>query len=224
MYAQWFSAGEETQPGQPGGRDRAPRRRAWRGDPVRYHHLHPPGPGHDHGHPGEAASAAARLRFSRPSRPRSGRCLSTRTCSHRRRTTRRTSAKHPVQTDAGPAPAAAGRPGRAGADRRGHDPAYPRAGAPRRRGGSPLSATRCSRLIRRTGERLQQDGRVRVRITIGADGRVTAIEQLSATHEAFWRATQRQAMSRWRFRPATVDGRPIASTMVMTVTFRIPDA
>ena len=73
-------------------------------------------------------------------------------------------------------------------------------------------------------ERLQQDGRVRVRITIGADGRVTAIEQLSATHEAFWRATQRQAMNRWRFRPATVDGRPVASTMVMTVTFRIPDA
>ena len=73
-------------------------------------------------------------------------------------------------------------------------------------------------------ERLQQDGRVRVRITIGADGRVTAIEQLSATHEAFWRATQRQALNRWRFRPATVDGRPVTSTMVMTVTFRIPDA
>lgn len=73
-------------------------------------------------------------------------------------------------------------------------------------------------------ERLQQDGRVRVRITIGTDGRVTAIDQLSATHEAFWRATQRQALSRWRFRPATVDGRPVVSTMTMTVTFRIPDA
>lgn len=73
-------------------------------------------------------------------------------------------------------------------------------------------------------ERAQQDGRVRVRITIGTDGRVTAIDQLSTTHEAFWRATQRQALNRWRFRPATVDGRPVVSTMTMTVTFRIPDA
>jgi protein TonB len=73
-------------------------------------------------------------------------------------------------------------------------------------------------------ERLQRGGRVLVRITIGANGRVTAIEQMSATSEAFWRATQRQALNRWRFRPATVDGRPIESTMTMTVTFRIPDA
>ena len=73
-------------------------------------------------------------------------------------------------------------------------------------------------------ERAQQAGRVRVRITIGTDGRVTAIDQLSTTHEAFWRATQRQALNRWRFRPATVDGRPVVSTMTMTVTFRIPDA
>jgi hypothetical protein len=28
----------------------------------------------------------------------------------------------------------------------------------------------------------------------------------------------------WRFRPATVDGRPIEATRVMTVTFRIQDA
>jgi protein TonB len=68
-----------------------------------------------------------------------------------------------------------------------------------------------------------RNGSVRVRITIGTDGRVSAIEQLSATDASFWRVTERQARGRWRFRPATVDGRPIVSTMVMTVTFRIPD-
>lgn len=68
-----------------------------------------------------------------------------------------------------------------------------------------------------------RNGSVRVRITIGTDGRVSAIEQLSATDASFWRVTERQARSRWRFRPATEDGRPIVSTMVMTVTFRIPD-
>jgi len=73
-------------------------------------------------------------------------------------------------------------------------------------------------------ETAQREGSVRVRITIGPDGRVTAIEQLSATNDSFWRITQRQAMNRWRFRPATVDGRAIVSTMVFTVTFRLPEA
>jgi protein TonB len=68
-----------------------------------------------------------------------------------------------------------------------------------------------------------RNGSVRVRITIGTDGRVSAIEQMSASDSSFWRVTERQARSRWRFRPATVDGRPIVSTMLMTVTFRIPD-
>ncbi len=76
----------------------------------------------------------------------------------------------------------------------------------------------------RERERLQQEGRVRVRVTIGTDGRVTAIEQLSSTQEDFWRVTERQARTRWRFRPATVDGRPVVSTMMMTVTFRLPEA
>lgn len=73
-------------------------------------------------------------------------------------------------------------------------------------------------------ERLQREGRVQVRITIGTDGRVTAIEQISSANEEFWRVTQRQALNRWRFRPATVDGRPVVSTMVFTVNFRLPDA
>lgn len=76
----------------------------------------------------------------------------------------------------------------------------------------------------REQEAAQRTGSVRVRITIGTDGRVTAIEQLFATNDSFWRVTERQARSRWRFRPATVDGRPVVSTMLMTVTFRIPDA
>lgn len=76
----------------------------------------------------------------------------------------------------------------------------------------------------RSMEQAERNGSVRVRITIGTDGRVSAIEQLSATDAAFWQVTERQARNRWRFRPATVDGRPVVSTMVMTVTFRIPDA
>jgi periplasmic protein TonB len=73
-------------------------------------------------------------------------------------------------------------------------------------------------------ERAERVGSVRVRITIDTNGRVAAIEQISATSAAFWRVTEQQARNRWRFRPATVDGRPVQSTMVFTVTFRLPDA
>ena len=72
--------------------------------------------------------------------------------------------------------------------------------------------------------RAERDGVVRIRLTIAANGRVTAVERLSATSDAFWRATQQQALNRWRFRPATLDGRPVQGVKVMTVNFRIQDA
>jgi protein TonB len=73
-------------------------------------------------------------------------------------------------------------------------------------------------------ERAQRSGSVQIRVTIGANGRVIAADRVSATSDAFYAATERQALRHWRFRPATVDGRPIEATRVMTVTFRIQDA
>jgi protein TonB len=72
-------------------------------------------------------------------------------------------------------------------------------------------------------ERAQRDGTVRVRVTIGPDGRVTAVERLSATSDAFWRVTREQAMRHWRFRPATLDGRPVEGSKDVTLNFRIAD-
>ena len=67
------------------------------------------------------------------------------------------------------------------------------------------------------------EGSVTVRVSIGADGKVTAIERLSATDEAFWIATQRHAMRKWRFRPATRDGVAVTGTKVLTVHFKLTD-
>ena len=69
--------------------------------------------------------------------------------------------------------------------------------------------------------RAERSGTVRVRVTIGIDGRVKAIEKLSATSDAFWTATERHALARWRFRPATVDGRPVETTKTMNVQFEL---
>lgn len=65
------------------------------------------------------------------------------------------------------------------------------------------------------------EGIATVRVSIAADGRVTAAECLSATSEAFCRVTVSQAVSKWRFRPATRDGRPVDASKVMTVRFEL---
>jgi protein TonB len=71
--------------------------------------------------------------------------------------------------------------------------------------------------------RLQRDGRVQVQVTIGPDGRVTDVARISATSDAFWQVTREQALRHWRFRPATVDGRPVQETRTMSLVFRIVD-
>jgi len=58
-----------------------------------------------------------------------------------------------------------------------------------------------------------------VRVLVGTDGRVKAIERVSATSDAFFAATRRQALSQWRFRPATRDGVGVESWYRMSVTF-----
>jgi protein TonB len=73
-------------------------------------------------------------------------------------------------------------------------------------------------------QRAQREGRVQVRVTIAPSGRVSAVARLMATSDAFWRVTEQQALNHWRFRPATVDGRPVEGSKVMTLIFRIGNA
>lgn len=65
------------------------------------------------------------------------------------------------------------------------------------------------------------EGVVTVRVLIGSDGRVKAVEQVSATDPDFFRATERHARRSWRFKPATRDGVPIESWRQLTVRFKM---
>lgn len=69
--------------------------------------------------------------------------------------------------------------------------------------------------------RRELEGTATVRVLVGPDGRVSRVEIVSATHPDFGRATERQALSKWRFRPATEDGTPVPSWQTMTVRFTI---
>lgn len=68
---------------------------------------------------------------------------------------------------------------------------------------------------------LGEEGIVTVRVLIGVDGRVKAVERVSADSDGFFQATRRHALARWRFRPATRDGVPQEVWKQMTVRFRI---
>ena len=70
-------------------------------------------------------------------------------------------------------------------------------------------------------QRAGAEGSVAIRLLIGADGRVKAAEKVRATSDAFYRATERHALRHWRFRPATLDGKPVESWKTLVVQFRL---
>ncbi|WP_404336003.1 energy transducer TonB [Sphingomonas sp. MMS12-HWE2-04] len=69
--------------------------------------------------------------------------------------------------------------------------------------------------------RAQRDGSVKVRVLIGTNGRVKAVEQVDATSQAFFEATRRQALARWRFKPASRGGVAEESWMTLSVRFEL---
>jgi protein TonB len=74
------------------------------------------------------------------------------------------------------------------------------------------------------GERRDgREGRVTVRVLIGTDGRVKQVERVSAASDAFFASTQRRALEKWRFKPATRDGEPFEVWRTMSVSFVIKD-
>jgi protein TonB len=67
------------------------------------------------------------------------------------------------------------------------------------------------------------EGSCQVSVTIAPNGHVTAVRALACADDAFYRATERQALRSWRFEPATRDGVGVESTLTQTVQFRIRD-
>lgn len=69
--------------------------------------------------------------------------------------------------------------------------------------------------------RSEREGEVSVRVLVGTDGRVKQIELIESPHVDFWNATRKQALNKWRFTPATKDGKPFESWMTLKVRFEI---
>lgn len=70
-------------------------------------------------------------------------------------------------------------------------------------------------------QRREIEGVVKVRVLIGTDGRVKAVELISTDSPGFFAETKRRALAKWRFKPATRGGVAEESWKTMTVRFEI---
>jgi periplasmic protein TonB len=70
-------------------------------------------------------------------------------------------------------------------------------------------------------QREEIEGAVQVRVLVGTDGRVKAVEEIASSSPGFFAETRRRALAKWRFRPATRGGTAEESWVVMTVRFQL---
>lgn len=68
-----------------------------------------------------------------------------------------------------------------------------------------------------------QSGEVRVRITVDTDGRVTAVNVLSASPPGVFDQAAVSAVRKWRFEPVMKEGRAIEASVATTIRFQPDD-
>lgn len=66
-------------------------------------------------------------------------------------------------------------------------------------------------------------GRVLLRLTVGADGRVERVELAESSGHEVLDASALAAVERWRFEPARQAGRAVALTVLLPVVFEVPE-
>ena len=72
--------------------------------------------------------------------------------------------------------------------------------------------------------RAEEEATLRLRLSIDARGRVTAVEAVGTADPQFLEAARRHIIKAWRYKPATEDGAAVASITVITLSFRLEDA
>jgi periplasmic protein TonB len=66
-----------------------------------------------------------------------------------------------------------------------------------------------------------EEATLQLRLTISDTGRVVAVDPVGAADRVFLEAARRYLISHWRYQPATEDGRPIGSTITISLRFQL---
>lgn len=67
----------------------------------------------------------------------------------------------------------------------------------------------------------EEEAVLKLRLSINSAGRVISVEPIGPTDRAFLEAARRHIIARWRYKPASEDGRPVASSTVITLRFEL---
>lgn len=71
--------------------------------------------------------------------------------------------------------------------------------------------------------RLEEEATLKLKLTIDAHGRVTAVDPVGAADPSFLEAARRHIIRAWRYKPATEDGVAVPSTLVVNLSFRLEE-
>jgi periplasmic protein TonB len=72
--------------------------------------------------------------------------------------------------------------------------------------------------------RAEQEATLKLRLTIDARGRVTAVEPVGTANPSFLEAARKHILRSWRYKPATENGVAVPSTTVISLSFRLEEA
>lgn len=73
-------------------------------------------------------------------------------------------------------------------------------------------------------QRLEQEAVLKLRLSIDERGRVVAVEPVGSVDRSFLEAARKHLLAKWRYKPATEDGRPVPSSTVITLRFELERA
>jgi protein TonB len=67
----------------------------------------------------------------------------------------------------------------------------------------------------------EQEATLRLRLTIDESGRVVAVDPVGRADPVFLASARRHLLSHWRYKPAMKDGKPVPSSIVISLRFQL---